>query len=52
MRWLAPAVVLTMLAVAIVLAPERTVNWFFALADKVVGKFFPAKDRRGAPGDN
>lgn len=49
---LAPAVVLTILAVAIVTAPEKTVNWFFGLADKAVGKFFPAKDRRGAAGDN
>jgi hypothetical protein len=49
---LAPAVVLTMLAVAIVTAPERTVNAFFGILDKVVGKFFPAKDRRGAPEDN
>lgn len=51
---LAPAVVLTMLAVAIVTAPERTVNAFFGVLDKVVGKFFPAKDRRsdGSAGDN
>jgi len=46
---LAPPVVLTVLAVSIVMAPERTMNWFFGLADKAVGKFFPAKERRDDP---
>ncbi len=50
---LAPAVVLTMLAVAIVAAPQATLNWFVGLADKLIGRFLPAaKDRRGASGDN
>lgn len=49
---LAPAVVLTLLSVSIVQAPERTVNWFFGALDKVFGKFFPAKDRRAASTDN
>ena len=50
---LAPAVILTLLAVAIVKDPERTVNWFFGVLDKVIGKFLPAKDRRddGSPGN-
>lgn len=50
---LAPAVVLSVLAVAIIANPEATVNLFFRVADRAVGKFLPAaKDRRASSGDN
>jgi hypothetical protein len=50
---LAPAVVLTVLSVAIIASPQATVRWFFGIADRAVGKFLPAaKDRRDAAGDS